>query len=156
MAARVGERLNHEPTELRFTTTHTTGGKAKTVAKHRLNPSTLNIAFPSITPSITVILYEKLDVIVIEPQAERSLNVIWTGIHNTERSIHPLSLSKTSTVHDLIGELSKQVQLTPTGRIRVLGVTNDGKTLNEFVGSKTIGDIPDPVELFAQEVPPEE
>lgn len=159
MAAKVGERLKHEPTKLRFTTAHTTSGKAKSVIKHQLNQTITEITSPSsITPSVIVILYEKLDVSVVELETKRSLNVIWTGIHDKERSMYPLSLSKTSTVRDLIGELSKQVQLTPTGtgRIRVFWVAKDGKTQNEFVWSETIGDIPDPVELFAEEVPREE
>lgn len=35
-------------------------------------------------------------------------------------------------------------------------VAKDGKTKNEFTGSLVIGNIPDPVELFADEVPQEE
>ena len=159
MATNVGASLSHEPTKLRFTTAHTTDGKAKSVIDHRLNPTVAEIVSPSLDASSEpVIFYEQLDVSVTELEAKRSLNVIWTGIHDKERTMYPLSLSKTSKVHELIGELLKQVQLTPmgTGKIRVFGVAKDGKTQNEFTGSEAIGDIPDPIELFAEEIPREE
>ena len=159
MAAKVGELLNHEPTKLRLTIAYTTNGKAESVIKCGLNQTIAEITSPSsVAPSVPIILYEKLDANVIEPNTKRNLKVIWTGIHDQERSIRRLSLSKSSTVHDLIGELSKQVQLTPTGtgKIRVFMAEKDGKTWSEFTGSEAIGDIPDPVELFAEEILPEE
>jgi len=156
MAAKVGERLKHEPMKLRFTTTAIT----KYVLKRASNQTIGQIVFLSYIHSSTTVtvLYEKLDVSIVDLETKRSLNVIWTGIHDKERSTYLLSLSKTSTVQDLIGELSKQVQLTPagTGRIRVFTAVKDGKAQNEFTGSEMIGDIPDPVELFAEEIPREE
>jgi len=61
-------------------------------------------------------------------------------------------------VHDLTEHLAKQIQLTQggTGKIRVFEVSKDGKTQKEFTGSEMIGNIPDPVELFAEEIPREE
>lgn len=61
-------------------------------------------------------------------------------------------------VRDLTEHLSKRVQLTPTGTgmIRVFEVEKDGKTRNEFIGTEMIGNLPDPVKLFAEEIPQEE
>ena len=55
-------------------------------------------------------------------------------------------------VHDLADHLAKQVTLTSggTGKIRVFEVSKDGKTQKEFTGSEMIGNIPDPVELYAE------
>ena len=55
-------------------------------------------------------------------------------------------------VHDLADHIAKQVTLSPTGsgKIRVFEVSKDGKTQKEFTGSEMIGNIPDPVELFAE------
>lgn len=55
-------------------------------------------------------------------------------------------------VHDLAEHLAKQVKLSPTGtaKIRVFEVSKDGKTQKEFTGSEMIGNIPDPVELYAE------
>ena len=37
-----------------------------------------------------------------------------------------------------------------SGKIRVFEVSKDGKTQKEFTGSEMIGNIPDPVELYAE------
>jgi len=111
-----------------------------------------------INPITTVILYEKLDVSIVELETKRSLKVIWTGIHNKEEAAFPFLLPKTSMVHDLADHIAKQVTLSPTGsgKIRVFEVSKDGKTQKEFTGSEMIGNIPDLVELFAEEIPTEE
>ena len=55
-------------------------------------------------------------------------------------------------VRDLGAELAKQVKLTAggTNKIRVFEVFKDGKTQKEFTTSEMIGNIPDPVELYAE------
>lgn len=121
--------------------------------KRSLNQSIQEIMQPNyVNPQTTVILYEKLDVSIVELETKRSLKVIWTGIHNKEESTHPFLLPKTSSVHDLAAELAKQAKLTPggTNKIRVFEVSKDGKTQKEFTGSEMIGNIPDPVELYAE------
>lgn len=104
------------------------------------------------SPTTTIILYEKLDVSIVELETKRSLKVIWTGIHNKEEGVHPFLLPKTSMVHDLADNLSKQVKLSSggTGKIRIFEISKDGKTQKEFTGSEMIGNIPDPVELYAE------
>ncbi|KAI0928557.1 hypothetical protein AcW1_005763 [Taiwanofungus camphoratus] len=159
MSAKVGEYLRHDPIKLRFTTTHATNGSPKSILKRALNQSIAEIISPTyVNPQTTVILYEKLDVSIVELETKRSLKVIWTGIHNKEESMHPFLLPKTSMIHDLADHLAKQVKLTPsgTGKIRVFEVSKDGKTQKEFTGSEMIGNIPDPVELYAEEIPREE
>ena len=61
-------------------------------------------------------------------------------------------------MHELADHLAKQVKLSPggTGKIRIFEVSRDGKTQKEFTGSEMIGNIPDPVELYAEEIPREE
>jgi len=158
MSTKAGEYLRHEPIKLRFTTTHPSNGLAKSVLKRSLNQSISEIMAPSyINPTTTVILYEKLDVSIVELETKRSLKVIWTGLHNREEATFPFLLPKTSMIHDLADHIAKQVTLsTPAAKIRVFEVSKDGKTQKEFTGSEMIGNIPDPVELFAEEVPIEE
>ncbi|TFY56142.1 hypothetical protein EVJ58_g7817 [Rhodofomes roseus] len=161
MSAKVGEHLRHDPIKLRFTTTHASNGTPKSILKRSLNQSVAEIISPTnyVSPqATTVILYEKLDVSIVELETKRSLKVVWTGIQNKEESTHPFLLPKTSMVHDLADHLAKQVKLTPggTGKIRVFEVSKDGKTQKEFTGSEMIGNIPDPVELYAEEIPKEE
>ncbi len=153
MSGKVGEYLKHDPIKLRFTTTHATNGSPKTVIKRSLNQSIAEIISPAYAGTqTTVILYERLDVSIVELETKRSLKVVWTGSHNKEESTHSFLLPKTSMVHDLADHLAKQVKLAPdgTGKIRVFEVSKDGKTQKEFTGSEMIGNIPDPVELYAE------
>lgn len=153
MSTKVGEHLRHDPIKLRFTTTHPTNGSPKAVLKRSLNQSIAEIIAPAYTtPATTIILYEKLDVSIVELETKRSLKVIWTGSHNKEESTHSFLLPKTSMVHDLADHLAKQVKPTlgSTARIRVFEVSKDGKTQKEFTGTEMIGNIPDPVELYAE------
>ncbi|KAF6765135.1 ubiquitin carboxyl-terminal hydrolase 5 [Ephemerocybe angulata] len=159
MANKVGESLRHDPIKLRFTTTHATNGSPKSILKRSLNQSIAEIMQPNyVNPTTTVILYEKLDVSIVELETKRSLKVVWTGIHNKEEAAHSFLLPKTSQVEDLCNHLVKQVTLTPggTGRIRVFEISKDGKMMKEFTNNEMIGNIPDPVELYAEEIPREE
>jgi ubiquitin carboxyl-terminal hydrolase 7 len=153
MSTKAGEFLRHDPIKLRFTTTHATNGSPKSVLKRSLNQSIQEIMVPSyINPTTTIILYEKLDVSIVELETKRSLKIIWTGIHNKEEASYPFLLPKTSSVHDLADHLAKQVTLSPggTAKIRVFEVSKDGKSQKEFTGSEMIGNIPEPVELYAE------
>ncbi|KIY70003.1 ubiquitin carboxyl-terminal hydrolase 5 [Cylindrobasidium torrendii FP15055 ss-10] len=157
MSQKAGEHLGHDPIKLRFTTTHANNGQPKHILKRSLNQSIAEIMSPYYSTS-AVILYERLDVSIVELETKRSLKVIWTGIHNKEEATHPFLLPKTSSVNDLAEHLAKKVTLSPggTGKIRVFEIAKDGKTQKEFTGSEMIGNIPDPVELYAEEIPREE
>lgn len=154
MAAKAGEYLRHDPIKLRFTTTHASNGTPKSVLKRSLNQSIAEIMTPSYinNPATTVILYEKLDVSIVELETKRSLKVVWTGIHNKEEATHPFLLPKTSMVHELTEHIAKLVTMSPTGsaKIRVFEISKDGRTQKEFTNSEMIGNIPDPVELYAE------
>ena len=154
MAAKVADRLKHDPIKLRFTTTHPGNGTPKSILKRSLNQSISEIMSPSYTvhPTTTIILYERLDVSIVELETKRSLKIIWTGIHNKEESSHQFLLPKTSMVHDLADHLAKKVTLAPggTGKIRVFEITKDGKSQKEFTGSEMIGNIPEMVDLYAE------
>lgn len=153
MTARVGEHLRHDPIKLRFTTTNPTSGAPKAILKRSLNQSIAEIMQPSYTsPTSTLILYEKLDVSIVELETKRSLKVTWTGIHNKEEGTHPFLLPKTSAIHDLADQLSRHITLTPggSGRIRIFEISKDGKTQKEFTSNDMIGNIPEPVELYAE------
>ena len=109
-------------------------------------------------PSSTVILYERLEVSIIELETKRSLKIIWTGTHNKEEAAYPFLLPKTSNIHDLAEQLAKKVTLAPegTGKIRIFEIISNGKAQKEFTGAEMIGNIPEQVELFAEEIPHEE
>lgn len=153
MSAKVGEHLRHDPIKLRFTTTNATTGAPKSILKRSLNQSIAEIMAPSYAnPATTVIMFEKLDVSIVELETKRSLKVTWTGIHNKEEGIHSFLLPKTSMVHDLADNLAKLVTLSSNGtfKIRIFEISKDGKTQKEFTGSEMIGNIPEPVDLYAE------
>jgi len=159
MSAKAGEHLRHDPIKLRFTTTNPTTGAPKSILKRSLNQSIAEIMAPSYAnPATTVIMFEKLDVSIVELETKRSLKVTWTGIHNKEEGIHQFLLPKTSMVHDLADNLAKLVSLSSNGtfKIRIFEISKDGKTQKEFTGSEMIGNIPEPVDLYAEEIPREE
>jgi ubiquitin carboxyl-terminal hydrolase 7 len=152
MANKVGEHLRRDPVKIRFTTTHPTNGSPKAVLKRQLNPSISEIMSPAyVTPQATVILYELLDVSIVELETKRSLKILWTGVHNKEEASHSFLLPKTNSVNDLIEHLSKVIKLTPdgTGKIRIFEISKDGKAQKEFTGSEMIGNIPE-VDLYAE------
>lgn len=153
MANKVGEALRHDPIKLRFTTTNVSNGAPKSILKRSLNQSIAEIMSPSyVNPATTVILYEKLDVSIVELETKRSLKVVWTGVHNKEEASHPFLLPKTSSIGELVDNVMKQVTLTPggTGKIRIFEITKDGKMQKMFGTTEMIGNIPDPVELYAE------
>ncbi|KAI6103506.1 hypothetical protein F5141DRAFT_1189842 [Pisolithus sp. B1] len=159
MSQRAGEYLRHDPIKLRFTTTHAANGAPKAVLKRSLNQSIADfIGSNYVNPTTTVILYEKLDVSIVELETKRSLKIIWTGIQNREEASYPFLLPKTSMINDLADHLAKTVTLSAggTGKIRVFEVSKDGRVQREFTGSEMIGNIPEPVELYAEEIPREE
>ncbi|KAF9532244.1 hypothetical protein CPB83DRAFT_847503 [Crepidotus variabilis] len=159
MSSKVGEHLRHDSIKLRFTTTNPSTGQPKAILKRSLNQSIAEIMQPSYTsPTSTLILYEKLEVSIVELETKRSLKVTWTGIHNKEEGTHPFLLPKTSMVHELTDNLAKLVKLSPggTGKIRIFEISKDGKTQKEFTSTDMIGNIPEPVDLYAEEVPAEE
>jgi ubiquitin carboxyl-terminal hydrolase 7 len=153
MSAKAGEHLRYDPIKLRFTTTNPNTGAPKSILKRSLNQSIAEIMTPSYTnPATTIILYEKLDVSIVELETKRSLKVTWTGIHNKEEGTHAFLLPKTSMVHDLADNLGKLVSLSSNGtcKIRIFEISKDGKTQKEFTGSEMIGNIPEPVDLYAE------
>ncbi|KAJ7030553.1 hypothetical protein C8F04DRAFT_1222353 [Mycena alexandri] len=160
MSAKAGEFLCHPAIKLRFTTTEGTSGSPKSVLKWSLNQSIAEImsVAPIYNNPTTIILYEKLDVSIVELETKRSLRVVWTGIHNKEEATHPFLVPKTSTVNDLADHISKLVTLTPSSsqKIRVFEISKDGKTRKEFTGFEMIGNIPESVELYAEQIPLED
>jgi ubiquitin carboxyl-terminal hydrolase 7 len=151
MAMKAGEYVQHDPIKLRFTTT--TAGQPKMVLKRSLNQSILEIiSSSSVYPTITVILYEKLDVSILDLEAERSIKVTWTGIYNKEEGTYAFLVPKTSMMYDIADHLSTVVTFSSGGirKIRIFEISKDGKTQKEFTGSEMIGDISDPEDLYAE------
>ncbi|CAD6985631.1 unnamed protein product [Tilletia controversa] len=135
MAAKAGERLKHDPFKLRFTTANGPGGTPKTVLKRTANQTVSDIVSPSyVQGQASLLYYELLD------------------------AAHQFLLPKTSTINEVIDQLSKVVSLTPTGtqRIRIFELVSNGKQQREFGATEMIGNINENAEIFGEEVGVEE
>lgn len=155
MANKVGDYLKYDSIKLRFTTTQA-NGQPKHIIKRSLNQSISEIMSPAYaTPSSIVILYELLDVSIVELETKRSLKIVWTGMYNKEEATHTFLLPKTSPVSEVSDQLRRLVTLSSsgTGRIRIFEISKDGKTQKEYTNSEMIGNIPDPAELYAEVCP---
>lgn len=152
MAMKAGEYLRHDPNKLRFTTTNPTTGQPKMVLKKLLNQSILEFVSSSSVHPIFDILYEKLDVSIVDLEMKCSIKVTWLGIYNKEEATHAFLVPKTSMMYDIADHLLRVVTLSSggTGKIRIFEISKDGKTQKEFTGSETIGNIPEPGDLYAE------
>ena len=67
-------------------------------------------------------------------------------------------LPKTSTFNDVAENLSKSVKIAPggSGKIRIFDITPSGRAQREYTSSEMIGNLQDPAELWAEEIPLEE
>ncbi|KAK4688080.1 ubiquitin carboxyl-terminal hydrolase 7, partial [Tremellales sp. Uapishka_1] len=160
MSHRVGDWLKYDPLKIRFTSSNAQNGTPKAVIKRSLNQSVADItqtAYYNQHPNV-ILYYELLDVSIVELETKKSLKVVWTGRNNKEEATHPFLLPKTSTFSDVAENLSKLVKLVPggSGRIRIFDIANSGRAQREYTSSEMIGNLADPAELFAEEIPQEE
>lgn len=160
MAARVGDYLKQDPLKIRFTSSNPQNSQPKSIIKRALNQSVADITgtnYYSAHPNV-IVYYELLDISIVELETKKSLKVIWTGINNKEEGSYPFLLPKTSTFSDVADNLIKNVKLTEngSGRIRIFEITLNGRAQREYTGSEMIGNLNEPAELYAEEVPVEE
>ena len=160
MANRVGDYLKQDPLKIRFTSTNPQTGAPKAVMKRQLNQSVADITgtnYYSAPPNV-VIYYELLDISIIELETKKSLKVVWTGRNNKEEATHTFLLPKTSTFSDVGEQLLKVVKLQPggSGRIRIFDASSSGRSQREYTSSEMIGNLPEPAELYAEEIPLDE
>ncbi|ORX33688.1 hypothetical protein BD324DRAFT_666297 [Kockovaella imperatae] len=160
MAHRVGDYLKHDPLKLRFTSSNPSNSQPKAVIKRALNQSVADITgtnYYSAHPNV-IVYYELLDISIIELETKKALKLVWTGRTNKEETTYPFLLPKTSTFNDVSENLSKSVKLAPggSGKIRIFDIVPSGRAQREYTGSEMIGNLQDPAELFAEEVPLEE
>lgn len=160
IAHRVGDYLRHDPLKLRFTSSNPQTGAPKAIIKRALNQSVADITqtnYYSQHPNV-ILYYELLDISIIELETKKSLKLVWTGRNNKEEATHPFLLPKTSTFSDVAEHLSRAVKLVPggTGKIRIFDISQNGRSQREYTSAEMIGHLPDPAELFAEEIPAEE
>ena len=110
MAAKVGKYLKHESIKLRFTATHATNNTAKSILKRSLNQSIAEIISPSyVIPSTPIILYERLDVSIVELEIKTSMVHDLTAPSNPPKSMGTYPGADLTT-DQLLDALSRRVE----------------------------------------------
>lgn len=159
MAHRVGDYLKHAPLKLRFTSSNPQNGQPKAIIKKALNQSVADITqtnYYSQHPNV-VLYYELLDISIVELETKKSLKIMWTGRHNKEESGSSFLFPKQYTF-DIVADQLARTKLQPggTGKVRIFEISPNGRSQREHTGSEIIGNLPDPAELYAEEIPEEE
>ncbi|KAM0792135.1 hypothetical protein ACM66B_004835 [Microbotryomycetes sp. NB124-2] len=159
MAVKVGEALKHDPLKLRFTQSNGPGGSPKTIVRRQGNITVAELIQPGYMSSPNNLLYyELLDVSIIELETKKSLRITWVTPQNKEDGSHSFLLPKHTTVQDVVNDwLRKEVKLSPegSGQIRIFEILR-GCVQRVLSGTDLVRDLPDAVELFAEEVPVDE
>ncbi|TXT08338.1 uncharacterized protein COLE_05262 [Cutaneotrichosporon oleaginosum] len=160
MAQRVGDFLKHDPLKLRFTSSNPTNGQPKAIVKRSLNQSVADITqtnYYSPQPNV-VLYYELLDISIIELETKKSLKLYWMGRYNKEEAAPTFLLPKTNTFDHVVEQLLRTIQPQPggSGKIRVFDISSNGRAQRDYAGSEMIGNLPEPTELYAEEIPMEE
>jgi ubiquitin carboxyl-terminal hydrolase 7 len=85
MASQVGERLQHDPMKLQFTSSHQ--GNPKDIIRRTAAQGTLADMIQSSYKNApnNVLFYELLDMSIKEIETKRNVKVTWTGAHNGEK-----------------------------------------------------------------------
>jgi ubiquitin carboxyl-terminal hydrolase 7 len=92
MAAKVGERLKHDPFKLRFTQSNGANGSPKSIVRRQANNTVAELISPGYMQTNCNLLYfEILDVSIIELETKKSLSITWVGPSNKEE-VRRLSL----------------------------------------------------------------
>ncbi|GAA5845854.1 hypothetical protein JCM11251_002927 [Rhodosporidiobolus azoricus] len=160
MAVKVGERLKHDFLKLRFTQSNGANGSPKTVVRRQSAQSVADLIAPGyMQMSSSLLYYEVLDVSIVELETKKSLRVTWVGLTNKEEGSHPFLLPKNTSMQELANEhLRKLVTLSSSegsGQIRIFEIM-DGRVQKVFSGSEVVRDVPESLELYAEEVSQEE
>ena len=154
MAQKVGERLLHDPMKLLFTSTQGVAGRPNLVLQ-RSTKQTIGNMLPSIKSNLKpVILYEKLEVNIVELEMERSIDVVWMGFCNKRLSIHSIQVKKVDNVarmKDQLGRLvaSGAVTVHPN-KLRVFRISLDGRKQDELSDSDFAYTIPESDSIYAE------
>ncbi|GMK58352.1 hypothetical protein CspeluHIS016_0503840 [Cutaneotrichosporon spelunceum] len=159
MATRVGDYLKHDPLKLRFMSSNPSG-QPNAIVKRSLNQSVADITqtnYYSTQPNI-VLYYELLNISIIELETKKSLKIYWMGRYNKEEAVHSFLLPKTNTFDHVVEHLLRNVQLQPggSGKVRVFDISSNGRAQREYTGGEIIGNLAEPTELYAEEIPLEE
>ncbi|PLW36364.1 hypothetical protein PCANC_16194 [Puccinia coronata f. sp. avenae] len=157
MASQVGERLQHDPMKLQFTSSHQ--GNPKDIIRRTAAQGTLADMIQSSYKNApnNVLFYELLDMSIVEIETKRNVKVTWTGAHNGEKAKHSFLMPKTSSMHDVADKLSTLVKFSENSTRKIkLFTIHDGRIQKQFAGGEILRDVADLEDIHAEEVSQDE
>ncbi|KFY93634.1 hypothetical protein V500_03596 [Pseudogymnoascus sp. VKM F-4518 (FW-2643)] len=164
IAAKVGEKLNVDPTHLRFHTVNASTGAPKAPIKRSLNHTLQTILTPPYTTfgnnnqRVDELYFEVLEMSLSELDTKKSLRVIWLSEGITKDETFDILVPKSGNVTDLISGLIKKAKLDDeetAGPIRVYGIHNN-KVYKEMSPEYSVASISEYITLVAERIPEED
>lgn len=161
IAQQVGEYLKYPSNKIRFTASTGQNQQPKTILRRHSSHTLAEMIQPGYTQTPSHLLYyELLDVTLTELETKKTVKVTWMGLNNKEEGQHSFLLAKTSSIHDAIDTLSKNVKLSPStregasGKIRMFEIPSGGRSQKLFQGNELIKEMTNAQleDLFAEEV----
>ncbi|KAH9450896.1 hypothetical protein Pst134EB_018405 [Puccinia striiformis f. sp. tritici] len=164
MAAKVSERLHHDPKLLRFTNSHK-GNPQNVILQHNtvadmmqlpnMDPSSHRSYGRSSSPSEQLskdFFYELLDLPTGEVQPKRMVKITWTGAHNREEGRYSLLMPTASSINDLVEKLSTLVHFSKNSSRKIKLFTIRGDQIEKhLLGYELLKDVPDDETMYAAE-----
>ncbi|KAI1864897.1 hypothetical protein JX265_004097 [Neoarthrinium moseri] len=164
LAERVGERLNIDPTHLRFFTVNASTGNPKTPVRRAAQMNLQQILNPSnnyptnAQTKQDALYFEVLEMSLAELDNKKNVKVTWLSEGITKEETYDVLVNKAGHIEDLIQALIKKAQLKDEmeeGRIRVYE-THHHKFFRELTLNYPVLSINDYVDVVAERIPEEE
>ncbi|KAH9450894.1 hypothetical protein MJO29_009439 [Puccinia striiformis f. sp. tritici] len=150
MAHRIGERLQHDPTQLRFT--DSLQGDPKTVVSRRGTLADM-IELLDDNSAQNILFYELLDLPIAEIEVERKVSITWTGAESLEEGRYSFWIPKSGSMHDVIDKLSQistRAKFPKNSNQKIkLFTFHNGQIEKEFSGHELLTDVSDLENLYA-------
>ncbi|KAI9607320.1 hypothetical protein H4Q26_005838 [Puccinia striiformis f. sp. tritici PST-130] len=150
MAHRVGERLQQDPRQLRFT--DSLQGDPKTVVSRRGTLADM-IESSDDNSAQNILFYELLDLPIAEIGDKRRVHITWTGAESQEEGRYSFWIPKSASMHDVVDKLSQSSTMArfpknSNQRIKLF-TFNDGQIGKDFSGDDLLADVSDLENLYA-------
>ncbi|KAH8652510.1 hypothetical protein BX600DRAFT_516539 [Xylariales sp. PMI_506] len=164
LAERVGDRLQVDPTHLRFFTVNAANGNPKTPVRRAVQQNLHQILTPAHYTQATTqtkpdaLYFEVLEMSLAELDTKKSVKVTWLSEGVTKDETFDVLVNKQGHVEDLVQAFIKKAQIKDEqegGRIRIYEIHNH-KFFRELTGNYPVLSINEYADVIAERIPEEE
>ncbi|PQE28539.1 ubiquitin carboxyl-terminal hydrolase protein [Rutstroemia sp. NJR-2017a WRK4] len=164
VSAKVADKLQVDPTHLRFWSINTSSGNPKTAVKRGPNQTLQGMLNPSYSTfsnnsqRTDALYFEVLEMSLAELETRKPLRVSWVSEGITKEEQFDILVPKNGTVQDLITGLIKKAKLEEedkAGPIRIYEI-HQNKIHKELSRELSVVSVTEYINLMAERVPEEE